>query len=72
MKNQVAIRSTTVEMPRRRAKPRTGPTDRKYSRTAPIREATSALMMVPNDDPNERSTVLRKVRPLRTSSLRCS
>ena len=33
-------------------------------RTAPISEATSALMIVENDESNERSTVLRKVRPL--------
>ena len=72
MKNHEAMMSMTVEMPSSRAKPRTGPIDRKYRSTAPISEAMSALMIVENDESNDRSTVLRNVRPLCTSSLRCS
>src|SRR5690606_34279792 len=71
-KKYVAARSSSIDTPRKNAKPRTAPTVRKYKTNAPMSEARSALTMVLNAVANERSAEERGVRPSRTSSFMCS
>src|SRR6185436_14445432 len=64
--------SSSVDRPRKKAKPRTEPTARKYRRAAPISDTKSAARIVRNDREKPRSSDDRIVFPLRTSSFRRS
>ena len=72
VKNQATTTSRIVEMPRKKAKPRTGPTVSVNSRKAPMKLEVSAARMVRKARAKARSVELRSVRPARSSSLRRS
>jgi hypothetical protein len=72
VKNQATTTSRSVERPRKKAKPRTGPTVNQNRRAAPMKLEMSAARMVRNARAKERSVELRSVRPARSSSLRRS
>ena len=69
VKNQETTTSRMVESPRKKAKPRTGPTVSTNSRAAPMKLEMSAARIVRNARLKARSVELRNVRPARTSSL---
>ena len=72
VKNQATTTSRIVEIPRKKAKPRTGPTVSRKSTVAPMKLEMSAARMVRNAREKARSVELRSVRPAFTSSLRRS
>jgi hypothetical protein len=72
VKNHATTTSSSVDSPRKKAKPRTGPTVSTYSRKAPMKLETSAVRIVLNARWKPRSTDDRIVLPLRISSLRRS
>jgi hypothetical protein len=72
VKNQATTMSSSVERPRKKANPRTGPTVSRYSTAAPMKADVSAMRIVRNARLNPRSTEARTVRPARTSSFRRS
>ena len=55
-----------------RAKPRTEPAESQYRITAAMREAKLAQKMVRNAAGKDSSRLERRVRPVATSSFRCS
>jgi hypothetical protein len=72
VKHQAMITSSTVDSPRKKAKPRTEPTVSHHSTAAPRNDEVSAARMVRNARLKARSVELRSVRPALSSSLRRS
>ena len=72
MKKYVTTRSMTVDRPRKKAKPRTEPTDRYHSTPAPISDTTSAATIVRHALLKLLGVEARSDLPERTSSLRRS